>query len=202
MKKFCIPLSLLIILLFSGSSLAPNTSQHLADGFNFARSNGVHIINCSWGHDDLQSSFLDDAIDNALTLGRDGRGMIIVFASGNNNSATSNYPANSNPLILNVGAIDRCGIRSGRTDIITEATPCDPWCATCDPGSAFGNTLDIVARGSTVSTADREGNAGYNPGQTLMSLYFLKVEGGYIDIIPPEIGNASAHCRIRDFRLF
>ena len=96
--------------------------------------------------------------------------MIIVFASGNNNSATSNYPANSNPLILNVGAIDRCGIRSGRTDIITEASPCDPWCATCDPGSAFGNTLDIVAGGSTVSTADREGNAGYNPGQRRSSI--------------------------------
>ncbi len=135
------------------------TVQMLADGINWAVNNGAAVISNSWGGG-AQSSIFDDAITNALTNGRDGLGTIIVFSSGNNNSSTSNYPGNSNPDIINVGAIDRCGVRAGRIDIIPQS--CDPWCATCQPGSAFGSTLDVVAPGTNISTTDRQGAAGYD----------------------------------------
>lgn len=176
-------------------NLQPNASQLLSDGINFAWSNGAHVINNSWGHNSLQSSILDDAINNALTYGRGGLGTVIIFASGNNNSNTSNYPANSNPLILNVGAVDRCGIRSGRIGIITEATPCDPWCTTCNPGSAYGPSLDVVAGGSTISSTDRQGIEGYNPFNTYIGDYtnldYTRYFGGTSAAAPQVAGVAA-----------
>ncbi len=142
--------------------LTPNIEQELADGINWAWQNGADVISNSWGSDLLADPMIDDAITDALANGRGGLGTIVVFSSGNNNSSTSNYPGNSNPNILNVGAIDRCGIRSGRIDIIPQS--CDPWCTNCQPGSAFGATLDVVAPGTSVSTTDRQGTAGYDNG--------------------------------------
>jgi subtilisin family serine protease len=127
-------------------------SQKLANGLNFAWSNNASVINNSWSHNTLEDDMLDDAIDNALTYGRSGLGCIVVFSSGNNNSQTSNYPSNSNPSILNVGAVDRCGVRSGSIDIIPQS--CDPWISL--PGSAFGVTLDIVAPGTNIPTTNNQ----------------------------------------------
>lgn len=171
-----------------------STYQMLASGINWAVQNGADIINNSWGGG-TPSPIFDAAITDALNDGRNNLGAIIVFSSGNNNSATSNYPANSNPLILNVGAIDRCGMRSGRTDIITEGTPCDPWCATCNPGSAFGPTLDVVAGGSIISTTDRLSNLGYNPFNTLLGDYanldYTRFFGGTSAAAPQVAGVAA-----------
>ena len=136
-----------------------NIQQHLAAGVNWAWQNGADVISNSWGSNALQGSFITDAINNALTQGRNGRGCVVVFASGNNNVSTVNYPA-SLPNVIAVGAIDKCGIRSGRIDIVPNS--CDPWCPSCDPGSAYGTSLDVVALGTNVSTTDRQGNAGYN----------------------------------------
>ena len=48
------------------------------------------------------SSLIDDAITEALTSGRGGKGCVVVFAAGNNNGSII-YPARSNPAILVVG---------------------------------------------------------------------------------------------------
>lgn len=136
----------------------PNIIQNLATGIEQAWLNGASVISNSWGG--LPSTVIDDAIDDALTLGRGGLGCVVVFAAGNNNSSVS-YPANSNPDIIAVGAVDRCGIRSGRIDIIPSS--CDPWLPGSSPASSFGNQLDVVAPGSSVPTTDRQGTNGYNP---------------------------------------
>lgn len=143
------------------TALGPSTTnQMLANAFNWVVSNGVSVISNSWGGGE-SSSILNDAISNALTNGRGGLGTVVVFAAGNNNSSSSNYPGNSNQAIINVGAIDRCGIRSGRVDVISNS--CEPWCSECQPASAFGSTLDIVAGGTSIATTDRTGSNGYNP---------------------------------------
>lgn len=129
----------------------PNIKQKLANGINWAVQNGAHIISNSWGSDLLISSLIDDAITNALTNGRGSLGCVVVFATGNDNGAVQ-YPANSNPNILAVGAMSQCGQRKSPTSCDTEFR----W------GSNFGATLDIVAPGVLIPTTDRTANDGYN----------------------------------------
>lgn len=127
----------------------PNSRQLRADGINFAVNNGVSVISNSWGSS-VQYQIIDDAIDNALTNGRNGKGCIVVFSSGNSNGSVS-YPANCNDSILVVGAISPCGQRKSPTSCDGEN-----W------GSCFGTQLDIMAPGVLIPTTDRQGANGYN----------------------------------------
>jgi subtilisin family serine protease len=133
--------------------LGPNAAQNLATGITWAAQNGADVISNSWGHDQLESPLIDDAIEAALTQGRGGKGCVVVFAAGNHNGAIL-YPARSNPAILVVGAMSPCGQRKSPTS-------CDPepfW------GSCFGSTLDVVAPGVLIPTTDRTGADGYDSG--------------------------------------
>lgn len=133
--------------------LSTNAPQQLADGFNFAWQNGAAVISNSWGHNLLASSLIDDAITNTLTNGRGGLGTIVVFSAGNGN-ANVNYPANSNPNIIAVGAMSPCGERKNPSSCDGETW----W------GSDFGTQLDVVAPGVLIPTTDRSGSAGYRSG--------------------------------------
>lgn len=135
------------------------TIQMMANGINWGWQNGADVISNSWGGGG-SSAIFDSAVNNALSQGRSGKGTVLVFSSGNGNVNGAEYPSNSNPLILCVGAVDRCGIRSGRIDIIPQS--CDPWGPISSPGSSYGLPLDVVAGGSSISTTDRQGSAGYN----------------------------------------
>jgi len=106
----------------------PNSRIKRADGINWAWQNGAHIISNSWGSA-VQYTVIDDAIQNALTLGRGGRGTIVVFATGNDNSGVG-YPANINPDIFAIGSITSGGSRSSFSN--------------------FGTQLDVVAPGSDI----------------------------------------------------
>jgi len=70
---------------------------------------------------------------------------VVVFSAGNNAANTVSYPA-SLPNVIAVGAIDRCGVRAGRVDVIPNS--CDPWMYLA--GSAYGTALSVVAPGSNV----------------------------------------------------
>ncbi|MEW6508889.1 MAG: S8 family serine peptidase [Bacteroidota bacterium] len=72
--------------------LYPGIAEDLADGINYAWQNDAHIISNSWAHSDLQSQLLDDAIDDAVTLGRDGLGTVVTFCTQNYNSSSITYP--------------------------------------------------------------------------------------------------------------
>jgi hypothetical protein len=145
-----------------------NIRQQLANGINWAWHNGADVISNSWGGP-INSTFIDNAIDSALTFGRNGLGCLVVFASGNDNSSV-NYPANSNPDIITVGAMSPCGERkrssSNSSEVGPGVTP-DPNGVSCDSekrwGSNYGNELDLVAPGVLIPTTDREGINGYNP---------------------------------------
>ncbi len=131
--------------------------------------NGADVISNSWGSA-VQYQIIDDAIDSALIRGRNGLGCVVVFAAGNENSAV-NYPANSNPDIIAVGAMSPCGERkrssSNPSEVGLGVTP-DPNGVSCDGektwGSNYGNEIDLVAPGVLIPTTDRQGNNGYNPG--------------------------------------
>ncbi len=115
----------------------PDSRQARADGINWAWQNGADIISNSWGSG-VEYQVIDDAIDNALTNGRGGLGTVIVFATGNDYSNTISYPANSNPAILAVGAINSSGEKASFSN--------------------FGNELDVITPGVSIPTTDRQGD--------------------------------------------
>ncbi|WP_407707941.1 S8 family serine peptidase [Bacteroides pyogenes] len=82
--------------------------QKLADRFYFAVNNGAFVISNSW-HSPSQQAIIANAIQNAITNGRGGKGCVVVFASGNSFSSTVNYPTNSIPDIIAVGSIHKSG---------------------------------------------------------------------------------------------
>ena len=139
----------------------PRIREKLANGINWAWENGADVISNSWGSNDLVSKYIDDAITNALTRGRNGKGCIVVFATGNDNNEVQ-YPANSNPDIIAVGAISPCGERKNPSSCDTEK-----W------GSCYGKELDVMAPGVLIPTTDLQGNNGYNP-----NLFIHKGAGG------------------------
>jgi subtilisin family serine protease len=111
---------------------SPNIHQELADGINFAWQNDASVITNSWGHSyQLNSGLIDNAISDALKYGRNRKGCVVIFSAGNNNTNV-HYPANSNPDIIAVGAIDTNGQRAYFSN--------------------YGNELDIVAPGANIAT--------------------------------------------------
>ena len=114
--------------------ITPNILAELASGISWAYINGAEIINNSWGtidsgNSNIGSAILEDAIISAMTLGRNNKGTIVAFATGNENGALR-YPANTIPNIMAVGSITSSGLRS--------------------TFSNYGNFLDVVAPGSNI----------------------------------------------------
>lgn len=116
--------------------ITPNYAAIHASGISWAWQNGADVINCSWGdqngvyYSTFYSTILENSILNAMSLGRNGKGSIVVFASGNN--VGIDYPGNFHPDIITVGAINQTGQRA-----IFSSTQ----------SSAFGSALDVVAPG-------------------------------------------------------
>ncbi len=119
------------------------TEIQMADGINWAWNNATSDILSMQFH--TQSS---DAITNAITLGRNGKGCVVVSGSGNGYSNGGFFPGNVNNVIT-VGAINNNG---------------NIWSY-----SNTGSSMDLVApsgdagNGLTgdIRTIDRMGNLGY-----------------------------------------
>ena len=122
--------------------------QNIADGIKFAWKNGASIISNSWKC--YPNDYLGDQIDSALYYGREGKGCVVVFATGNINLPTVLYPANYNLDIIAVGAITPSMARKDTWDLYEE--PNIEWW-----GSNYGEALDVVAPGIFVPTTDTIG---------------------------------------------
>ncbi len=139
-----------IMSISSTMSVDTAITKKLADGINFARENGASVINCSWYA--MEHQFLDDAIEAALTQGRNGLGCVVVCAAGNNDVQSIDYPACSNDDIIVVGSCSLCGERKN-----SDSCDGEDW------GSSYGEQLDIMAPGVLIPSTDRQGILGYNP---------------------------------------
>jgi subtilisin family serine protease len=128
-----------------------NNDSWTANGINWAVQNGADILSNSWGGGSPSTS-ITNAINNAVNNGRNGKGCIVLFASGNFNTNVS-YPANLNNVIA-VGASSMCDERKSPTSCDSEFW----W------GSNFGNEIDIVAPGVEIFTTDISGVNGYKTG--------------------------------------
>lgn len=148
------------------NSLTNNLGSVLgkALGINWAWQNGASVISNSWWAS--QNDYLDEAIDSALTSGRDGLGCVIVFSTHNDDRGTIPYPPNSNKDIIAVGAISPCGERKSKNSCDGEN-----W------GSNYGSELDIMAPGVFIPTTDRPGSWGYNHAEGTAGDYYPSFNG-------------------------
>lgn len=121
------------------------SSLQLATGIDWAwNEGGADILSNSWGGG-LASSLIHEAIKRATTLGRGGKGAIVLFSSGNDNSGVAS-PAIF-PEVISVGAMDMCYQRKAIN--------------TCDAenfwGSNYGASLDVSAPGVKIATTKTGG---------------------------------------------
>ena len=123
----------------------------VANGINWAWQNGADVLSNSYGGGSY-SSTIESAINNAVSNGRNGKGSVVLFSSGNDNGSV-NFPSTVGNAI-SVGASSMCDERK-------TPTSCDGeywW------GSNYGTQLDVVAPGVKIFTTDISGSSGYNSG--------------------------------------
>ncbi|CAN5825424.1 hypothetical protein BH10BAC2_BH10BAC2_38360 [soil metagenome] len=136
----------------------------IAAGIDYSWQNGASVLSNSWTTG-FQSNILDDAIHRAVTQGRNGKGCIVLFASGNENSGIS-YPA-SNKEVIAVGGSTMCDQRKSLF--------------TCDGeswwGANFGAGLDVVAPCVKIASTDITGSNGYNTSAGADGDYFATFNG-------------------------
>ncbi|MDQ3020768.1 MAG: S8 family peptidase [Bacteroidota bacterium] len=125
---------------FGGGNTAAYTN-----GLIYARQIGSWVSSNSWGT--TVSSSIDNAILDGVTMGRNGKGMIFCFSSGNGNTSTLAYPA-SNPNVISIGGISPCNQRKSPTSCDGETD----WL-----GSNYGTGLDVVAPGVKIFTTSKTG---------------------------------------------
>ncbi len=140
------PQAKIIPIYSSLDSRRTNIQTELASGIEWAYEVGADVISCSWGGF-APNSVLDEAIYNALTLGRGGKGCIVTFATGNNGDSIISYPANCNDTILAVGSIKKTGVRAET--------------------SQYGVGLDLVAPGDSIFSTVVDHSVGYMSGTSM-----------------------------------
>lgn len=103
----------------------------LKDAIYYAEEHNADVINNSWTTN-IKHQLLDDAIESSLIYGRNGKGCVVVFASGNDSTNISKMPYRDNEDVICVGGTTIDGYR---------------WL-----GSNYSEYLDIVAPGSYTPT--------------------------------------------------
>ena len=116
----------------------------------------------------LHSSILEDAITTAITSGRNGKGMIVVFAAGNYNSSTVDYPANFYSDILVVGSINSADKRSS--------------------SSSYGTCVDVVAPGNQIWSTLQQNQTGYMSGTSMAAPHVAGLAALILSINPELTG--------------
>jgi subtilisin family serine protease len=126
-----------------------------AFGTIWAYQHGAAVLSNSWGFTGGASSLMLNALNDAARFGRNGKGSVLCYASGNENTSPMRFPAIS-PLgeMVVVGGVTPCNTRKHPTDGCSGET----W------GASFGPTLDIVAPCVKIYTTDRVGAPGYSSG--------------------------------------
>ena len=110
--------------------------------FEKAKEFGADIVLCSWGTYDVSEAVRDEIVDLSSN-GREGRGMVVVFAAGNDDRYMGNDES-AIPEVISVGASDIDNDRA--------------WY------SNYGRNLDILAPGGdydhAITTLDDSGEVG------------------------------------------
>lgn len=125
-------------------------------GLNWAVNHGADVINCSWGST-APNSLLHNAVKEAATQGRGGKGCVVVCSSGNTNGGDNGkvtYPGCLD-YVMAVGAISYNGKRKNLS------TPDGG-----DWSSNYDYTLDVMAPGVFIPATGVSGDYDFSFGGT------------------------------------
>lgn len=124
----------------------------MADAIHFARQQGAWVMNFSWGYfsPTFFPTVVKQAIDSALIKGRNGKGIVIIAASGNTFGEYVTYPAKYEPIIA-VAAIQKNDYRHAYSAIGSEMDISAP--------SSWGQDDQL----SSFFTVDQTADFGDNP---------------------------------------
>ncbi len=140
-------------------SFSSGTDAQTLQGFQYALTAHVDVMNNSWGYttpysDDFAEEYsgvtvgdVGDAMKNLVDQGRGGLGTSIVFAAGNEGDVgdnVNNHNFQNSPYVITVAAIDSTG------HVASFSSP--------------GAALLVSAGGVNILTTDRTGSAGYENG--------------------------------------
>lgn len=192
-------------------SLSDTTVEEM---FNWAMEHGADVISCSWGAAAVYfplSLRQKAAINRAATEGRDGKGCVIVFASGNANRPINgtiyergwmqNVLSGStqwlngfavHPDVIAVSACTSLSRKSAYSNWGSNISVCAP-SNNAPPGMWFRQTGFIATAppvrsflpGRGIFTTDQLGQLGYNPGD------FTRDFGGTSSACPVVAGVAA-----------
>ena len=115
------------------------SGQKIAKGIKYAIEHNAAVLSNSWKRYGGSTS-IKNAIDSALTYGRNGKGCVVVCAAGNDYSSGIVFPASSNTDNIVVGAMNPNAERANF--------------------SSYGLNLDIMAPGVNIPTTIPDGLAG------------------------------------------
>lgn len=129
------------------------TFSSAANGILWARNHGADVINCSWGAQNTTNDCLISEIYDAVTLGRAGKGCVVIAASGNENTSNVSFPA-CLTNVLSVGALSYDGKRKTSTSPDNDSS----W------GSNYGSGLNVMAPGTSIFTTGTSNSYFYFSG--------------------------------------
>jgi len=129
----------------------PNMSDsETIELFHKAQEFGADIINCSWGTYNVSQAVKEKIQDLAIN-GRNKKGIIIVFAAGNDNRETNNDES-AIPETLSVGSTDKDNLRATYSN--------------------YGKNLDVLAPGGNkIGITSLDPTGGY--GKALINANYL-----------------------------
>ena len=116
----------------------------------------VSVFSCSWHLNGLLTETYLSAIDYATQHGRNDKGCVWVFSSGNRQNLDSTALVRPTAILSNVLAVGATGVGGYR------AWPFAPLGETIDLfESCYGDSLDLMAPGFDISTTCYDGNDCY-----------------------------------------
>jgi subtilisin family serine protease len=121
------------------SVLVATGSEDEETAIRYVASAGADVICCAWGEPQQSLSEAElrpstrDAIRDAVTRGRNGKGCVVVFAAGNEGAPISGNPYAANPDVIAVGACNDEDRRPGYSNhgselfcVFPSSDPTDP----------------------------------------------------------------------------